>query len=251
MPDDPTISRGQNDRFATTQWSLVLRAQAKPKELANEEDAARALAALCESYWYPLYAFLRRQGDDCHTAADHTQGFFAYLFDLGRLSAADPERGRFRSFLLAALKNYVANARRHERAEKRGGGAMHVALDFEQGEERYRHEPADLLTPDRIFERRWALTVLDRTLANLEQDYRAAGKEILFAELKDFLAGDDSRPQQVTAERLGMTAGAVKVALHRLRQRWRDLLRAEVAATVDSTEELDDEIRRLFEAVGS
>jgi RNA polymerase sigma-70 factor (ECF subfamily) len=247
MPEEMSLpSPGPNDgRFATTRWSLVLNAGGRAEAGASSEGGS-ALAMLCQSYWYPLYAFLRRQGHDSHAAADLTQGFFAHLVAGGGLGAADPERGRFRSFLLASLKNFAANERRRERAEKRGGGNLPVSLDVEEGEQRYSREPADELTPERVFERRWALTVIDRAMARLEEEFAAAGKLAVFTELKGFLSGDDSRPQQEVADRLGMTAGAVKVAVHRLRKRCRELLREEVAGTVATPEEIDDEIQRLM-----
>jgi RNA polymerase sigma-70 factor (ECF subfamily) len=236
-------------RFHTTRWSLVLHAGGK--QAGEERQAADALADLCRSYWYPLYAFLRREGRDAHTAADLTQAFFAQLLSGDALAKADPARGRFRSFLLASLKHFAANERRRDRAEKRGGGQTPLSFDLAEGEQRYRLEPADASTPERVFERRWAMTVIDRAMARLGEESAAAGKESLFAELKGSLAGDDERSQQELADRLGMTAGAVKVAVHRLRKRCRELLREEVAGTVADSEEIDDEIHRLMASLAS
>jgi len=243
----PGSDRG---RFHTTRWSLVLHAGGNQAE-GGKGAVAEALADLCGSYWYPLYAFLRREGRDPHSAADLTQAFFAQLLTGDALAKADPARGRFRSFLLASLKHFAANERRRERAEKRGGGRMPVSFDLAEGEERYRLEPADASTPERVFERRWAMTVIDRAMERLAAESAAAGKESLFAELKASLAGDDERSQQEIADRLGMTAGAVKVAVHRLRKRCRELLREEVAGTVADSDEIDDEIHRLMASLGT
>lgn len=238
-------------RFATTRWSLVLAAGARWGRGEPETQSARdALADLCAAYWYPLYAFVRRRGFRPDEAADLTQSFFASLLERGSLSDADRSRGRFRNFLLGALDHFLANEWRREQAQKRGGGRDALPLDFEAGEQRFLREPADELTPERAFERRWALTLLDQVLNRLRGEYVRAGKPELFDHLHDCLLGDASAVSHETiGQRLGMSAGAVKVAAHRLRRRCRDLLRAEIAQTVSSPEEVEDELRQLFQAV--
>lgn len=232
--------------FATTRWSLVRVSG------GNDSGAREALAGLCRTYWYPLYAYLRRRGHQPAEAQDQTQAFFAHLLEGKRLHAADPERGRFRSFLLKSLQNFLSTERRRERAEKRGGGRVVLPLNFSQGEERYLREPADTDTPERLFERRWALTLLETTLARLRDEYIQSGKAELFAALQPHLHGDADRlPLVELATPLGMSADAVKVAAHRLRRRYRDLLRQEIADTVDSPVDVDDELRRLMDSLGS
>ena len=208
-----------------------------------------ALATLCESYWYPVYAFVRRLGHSAADAEDLTQAFFARLLEKDFVGAADPERGRFRSFLLASVKHFLANERDRETALKRGGGAAVVSLD--DAERRYRREPSHGLTPERAFERRWALTLLERTLAALREEQERAGHAERFTRLKCFLTGEGGAPShaEVAAE-LGMTEGAVKVAVHRLRRRYRELLRAEIAETIADPSAVDDELRELFVALG-
>ena len=234
-------------RFATTRWSLVLAAgrDASP-------DSEQALAALCETYWYPLYAFARRSGYATADAQDATQDFFAALLEKDYLRLAVSERGRFRSFLVAAFKHFLSKERARARAQKRGGGRRLVALDFQDGETRYHREPGHALTPERIFERRWALTLLDRVLGLLQEELAGAGKRHLFDHLKAFVGGDKgSRSYVQVGADLGMSEGAVKVAVHRLRQRYRELLRAEIAQTLADPADVDEELRHLFAAVRS
>jgi RNA polymerase sigma factor (sigma-70 family) len=233
-------------RFLTTHWSLVLAAGAKPTPRSRD-----ALAALCEQYWYPLYAFLRRQGHSAEDAQDLTQGFFARVLEKGWLQDVRPERGRFRSFLLASLSHYVSNERDRARALKRGGPLPPLSLEIETAEGLYQLEPRDDLTPERIFDRRWALTLLDRVLARLRAEFHDRGKGALFETLKVFLDGErtDESYKEVGAA-LGMSEGAVKVAVHRLRRRFRDIVRDEIAQTVETPDQIDDEIRHLFESVG-
>lgn len=233
-------------RFATTRWSLVLAAGRRASP-----EADRALAALCGTYWYPLYAFARRRGLDAEEARDRTQGFFARLLETEGLAAADRSRGRFRSFLLASFSHFLANEWDRRRARKRGGGRPTLALDFASGESRYGSEPSHDATPERLFERRWALALLDRALGRLEAEYRAAGKADLFDALRPALAGDRGTPYAELAARLGTTEGAVKVAAHRLRGRCREAVRAEIAETVATEADIDDELRHLFEALGT
>jgi len=231
--------------FHTTHWSRIAAAT------GNEgETSQAALADLCQAYWYPLYAFLRRRGRTAEDARDLTQGFFAALLEKGYLADADPDRGRFRSFLLTAISRFASKEHDKAAAQKRGGGRAILSIDFADGERRYRNEPADNWTPERIFERRWALTLLDRTLAQLRQEHEASGKLAQFELLKIFLTGESGVPPlRVVAEQLGITEGAVKVAVHRLRQKYRDLLRTEIAQTIAAQEDVDDELARLVAAL--
>lgn len=233
-------------RFATTRWSLVLAAGADTPSASAHE----ALAALCESYWYPLYAFLRSRGYDAEDAQDLTQAFFARLLEKHVIKQANPTRGRFRSFLLASLQHFAANERDREMAKKRGGGAPVVSLEVEGAEGRFQMEPPSDETPERIFDRRWALTLLARVMSRLEAQASHSGRHAQFERLKTYLTGD--RPQRSYAEtamELGMSEGAVKVAVHRLRRQFGDLVRDEIAQTVTSPEEIEDELRHLWSAV--
>lgn len=231
--------------FQSTHWSLVA-AAADPRA----EGARTALAELCAAYWYPLYAFLRRRGHGPDEAEDLTQGFFAELLDHGYLATADRERGKFRTFLLTAASRYAGKEQARATAQKRGGGQTVLALDFQEGENRYLREPADHWTAQRLFDRRWALTLLDRTLAELRREFAAAGKAVQFDELKIYLTGESGAPPlAAAAARLGLTEGAVKIAVHRLRERYRDRLRREVAQTVSSADEIRDEMHLLLAAL--
>lgn len=231
--------------FATTHWNLVAAAGR-----SSSPESERALAALCETYWYPLYAYVRRGGHDAHESQDLTQEFFARLLARRSLRTADRQRGKFRTFLLAALKNFLAGQWRKDQAHKRGGGKLPVSLDFASGESRYAHEPSHDLTPERVFERRWALTLLDRAISKLKDEFDSSGKTELFESLKGSLGGESAADSyDEIAARLNMTEGAVKTAAHRLRRRCRELLRAEIAQTVARDEDIDDELRELFSAV--
>ncbi len=233
--------------FATTRWSLVL---AAGRDDAPEADAA--LASLCQIYWYPLYAYVRRSGHPVDEARDLTQGFFARLLEKRYLRAADSERGRFRSFLLTAFKRFLAKERHRARAVKRGGGRRMLSLDFEQGESRFRLEPVTDITAETVYERRWALTLLDQVMARLRDDFERAGKREDFDRLKVFLTGEAAAPSyRDVAAATGTTEGAVKVAVHRLRRRFRDAVMAEIAQTVAAPEDVDEELRHLFEAIRS
>jgi len=245
--DDSRLSLSSPNRaFATTRWSLI-RAAA-----GDNVQARQALEALCSTYWYPLYAYVRRRGFQPASAQDMTQAYFTHLLDGERFQAADPERGRFRSFLLKSLQNFLSTERRRERAAKRGGGRATLSLDFEQGEERYSREPADTDTPERLFERRWALTLLETTWARLCDEYRQSGKGPLCSALQPHLHGDVDRiPLAELATHLEMSPDAVKVAAHRLRRRYRELLRQAIRDTVDTAEEVDDELMRLMDALGT
>ncbi len=229
----------RKDRFATTHWSMVISAGGP-----RSAEAGRALATLCENYWFPVYAFVRRAGHSADDAQDLTQEFFVRLLDKQFLAAADRNKGRFRTFLLTAVKRFLANEYDRLQAKKRGGG--HTILSLEGLEARYCQEPADTLTPERIFERQWALTLLDQVLARLHAEMASEGKAALFDAMKGHLTGSQTVSYARTAAGLGMTEGAVKVAAHRLRQRYRELLREEISQTVAGPDEIEEEVRYLF-----
>jgi RNA polymerase sigma-70 factor (ECF subfamily) len=233
-------------QFATTRWSLVLATRQ-----GSTPEAHEALSSLCQLYWYPLYAFIRRQGHGPDDAHDLAQGFFTALLEKNQFAIADPQRGRFRSWLLASLQHYLSNARDRERTLKRGGGQPPLSLDVPMAERQYHQEPAHELTPERLFERHWALGLLERVLATLHAECARNGKGPLFDKLKGTLAGEanEASYQQLAAE-LGSSPGAVKVAAHRLRRRYRELLREEIAHTVDRPEDVDDELRTLLASLG-
>lgn len=214
----------------------------------RHEDAVEALSRLCEYYWYPLYAYVRRRTNE-DEARDLTQSFFAHLLEKNTVAAADQTRGRFRAFLLTALKNFLANEWNKERAMKRGGGARQLSLNFEDGDSRLRIEPSAGETAEHLYERQWAMALLDHVLSQLRQEYVAAGKERQFDLLKPFIAGAGG-DYQAAAKELGWTDNAARVAAHRLRGRYRELLRAEIAHTVGSLDDVDDEIRWLFQVLG-
>ena len=233
-------------RFGTTRWSIVLAAGGPATP-----DSRNATAALFEQYWYPLYAYLRRAGHEASDAEDLVQGFLLRLLEKDGLQSADPQRGRFRSFLLVALKHFVINEWERRRAQKRGGEQTAVSLDLRSGEERFRREPQDESTPETVYERQWALTTLERALERLRAECQAAGKEGLFEHLRPYLSSSAEAPRHAdTAAATGMTEGAVKVAVHRLRRRCGDLLREEIAGTVSSREELQEEVDYLIAAAG-
>jgi RNA polymerase sigma factor (sigma-70 family) len=232
-------------RFATTHWSVVVAAGRRSSPQAQE-----ALATLCRAYWYPLYVFIRRQGFSAEESQDLTQEFFARLLEKHFLAQVDQEKGRFRSFLLAACKHFLSNERDRARAKKRGGGRELISIDVADAENRYRLEPAYDLTPEKLFERRWVLTLLDQVLMQLRNESVRDGKEEQFNCLKDYLTGNKGRTSyRETAEKLGVTEGAVKVAAHRLRKRYRELLRDEIAKTLNEGDSIEDEIRELFQAL--
>lgn len=231
--------------FATTRWTLV----AAARDPAAPE-ARRALADLCRLYWYPVYAHVRRRGHGRHAAEDLTQGFFARLLETNDLAAADQTRGRFRSFLLAACRHYLANRHKYETAQKRGGGRAHLPLESGDADRRFAGEPAHADTPEREFDRRWAFELLARAVDGLRAEYAESGRAKLFDALKDCLTGGADVGYAKLADQLGMTVGAVKVAVHRLRQRYRDRLRAAVADTVAGPDRVDEELRDLFAALG-
>ncbi|NBR84172.1 MAG: sigma-70 family RNA polymerase sigma factor [Verrucomicrobia bacterium] len=249
MPE-PVASREARTQpaglFVTTRWTQVLAAG----RTSDTTHARAALEQLCQTYWYPIYAFVRRQGHAPHDAQDLTQSFFACLLERNALGAVDRERGRFRSFLLATLKNFLRDEWDKLRAQKRGGGQAVISLDAGDAESRYSREPADTLTADRIFERRWALLLLDRAVERLRAEHEAAGKLAQFEALKASLAGSrESQPYTALATQLGLSKGAVKVAVHRLRQRYREVIRAEIAETVASEAEVEAELKHLMAAL--
>jgi RNA polymerase sigma factor (sigma-70 family) len=235
-------------RFDTTRWSLVLAAGAD-----DSTEARRALSSLCEAYWYPLYAFVRRRGEAPDDARDLTQAFFASLLERRSFDGLAPERGRFRAFLLAALKHFLANEAARARTQKRGGGLtvgpLIVGVDSAEGH--YQREPAGGCTPETLFERRWALTVIERVLEELRSRWASDGKAREFDALKECLLGQSPRGgYAAVAEELGMTPGAVKTAVHRLRRRFHDALRRHIAETVADPAQIEDEIQYLITALG-
>ena len=232
--------------FVTTHWSVVLAAKDK-----SSPDSAAALEALCRAYWYPLYAFVRRQGHAACDAQDLTQEFFARLLAKDYLAAAAPEKGRFRTFLRVALKRFLANEWDRARRLKRGGGQAPLPLDTAMGEERYQAERGDGLPPDRLYERRWAMTLLEQTLGRLRAEHLAAGKTAEFERLKGVLMAERGTIDYgALAAALGLSEGAARVAVHRLRKRFRQLFRAAVADTVSGPGEVESELRYLVGILG-
>ena len=241
QPSDPSERAG----FATTRWSIVIAAGRR-----SDAAAEAALAGLCEAYWLPLYEFARRRGYAATDAGDVTQGFFALLLEKNYLQSADPERGRFRAFLLTAFKRFLSKERDHDLALKRGGGLSLVSLDLERAESQCRIEPIDDRTPESLYERRWAITLLDRVLHLLEDEFRQKGKHQFFTMCRGSLTGLGMEEQYASiAESCGMTEPAVKVAVYRMRARYRELLLAEIAQTVSSEFDVEDELRALMNAV--
>jgi len=230
--------------FTTTHWSVVLSAG------RDSSAQADALAKLCRVYWWPLYAFVRRRGHSPHDAQDLTQGFFARLLEKDYLNAVDPRKGKFRSFLLAALEHFLSNEWRDAHAQKRGGQFTFVSTDAQSAEQQYLQEPASNLSPEQLFEQQWAMTLLDQTLNRLQQEFVASGKGVLFGDLKIFLTGEKRAGLYAElAKKLGMTEAALKMAVSRMRHRYGELLRAEIANTVASPGEIDEELRALFAAL--
>jgi DNA-directed RNA polymerase specialized sigma24 family protein len=237
----PASSHYARDRFATTNWNLV-------GELKGPDGAA-ALAALCEQYWFPLYAFVRRKLGNDHDARDSTQAFFAWLLEKNLLRRAAADRGRLRSFLLTTLQNFLRNEYQAGRRQKRGGEALVFSLDFEEGSSQFAALPADHMTAERLYERTWALLLLDRVLLRLQDEMEAAGQDERFRILKLTLSGEQSESYGEMAAKLGTTEAAARQAVSRLRKRYRQLLLEEVQATVADPEDVDDEIHRLFAAL--
>ena len=249
IPLNPEAARLQTSAmgFHTTHWTVILEAR-------NDKgtESRNALANLCATYWYPLYAFIRRQGTASHEAEDLTQEFFSQFLQRNGLANVHPAAGKFRSFLLACLKNFLANERERARAQRRGGGRMPMSLDTGDAETRYVLEPADNLTPEAIFERRWAFAVLERTMAELRSQYSNGQKLEQFEDLQGFLPGGHTTISRADlAAKRGVSVGAIDVAIHRLRQQFGALLREQVAQTVSSPAEVEDELRYLISVLGA
>ena len=230
-------------QFPTTRWTLVV-AAGDP----HRKEARSALVSLCENYWYPLYAYLRRRGYPADQAQDLTQEFFIRVLEGRYLDRADPEKGRFRAFLLTSMKFFLADEADRNRAQKRGGGTV-LSLEFSSGEDRYQREPAHDETPERIFERRWALSVLDRVVEKLRNEFVQHGRSEHFERLKVFLLGQSDAPYAALAREMNTSEGALKVAIHRLRKRYRELFRQEIADTVADSAEVEPELRFLAAAL--
>ena len=234
-------------QFTSTHWSVVLAAGGTASPAADT-----ALEQLCRTYWPPLYAFARRRGYPPHDAQDLTQEFFSRLIEKDFLQAVDRSKGRFRSFLLAALEHFLANEWRNAHTQKRGGGFAFISTDAESGEQHYLQVPASTLTPERVFDQQWALTLLNQTLNRLRAEFVAAGKEAWFDAIKIFLTGEKRAATYAElAVTLGTTEAALKMAVSRMRRRYGELLRAEIAGTVSGPEEVEEELRALFGALSS
>ncbi len=233
--------------FATTRWSVILRASSGEDDLAKQ-----GLEDICRACWYPIYAFIRRMGYSPEDAQDLAQGFFEHLLSNNVLAHADPARGRFRSFLLGSLRHFISNETRKERAVKRGGRMTFVPLEIEEGEERFERDIAHPDTPEKHFERCWAENLLERATDALRRDYERQGKGPLFHALQPFLAGSaDPNAYRELADTLNMSSGTIAVAVFRLRKRYGELLREEIGQTVDDPSDIENEIRLLVEAVAS
>ncbi len=245
MVGQDVTSHPRGERFRTTEWSLVVAAGS-----SQDPRSGQALERLCTIYWYPVYGFVRAYGHDASAAQDLTQEFFTKLIENRSIGTASRERGRFRSFLLASVKNFLANQRDHDRAAKRGGGHALLPLDLQSGEIRFSRELVDKRTPDKAFEKRWALALLERTLERLREETGRREDPERFALLSRFLTDDspETSYRQVAGE-LGSTESAVKAAVHRMRKRFGQLLREEVGRTVDDPGRVDEEIRYLFAAL--
>jgi len=244
---DAMNNDNETSRFMTTRWSVIMKAQGD-----DSVAAADSIAELCRDYWYPLYAYVRRCGVTPEDAQDFTQGFFSSFLQNDWVMAVHQSRGKFRSFLLASIKNYMGKQWQKQKTIKRGGGIQFSSVDFETAEGRYINEPFHDLTPDKLFDRSWTISLLDSVLKELKNDYVAKGNEQLFEMLKDFLvAKTGNMAYAEIAEHLGMTESAVKVAVHRLRSRYRQLIRERVAQTVSDEEDVASEIHGLFSSLSS
>jgi RNA polymerase sigma-70 factor (ECF subfamily) len=238
----PGFDRDRWAQFSATSWTNLLMARA-----GNSQESEAALEKLCRTYWYPLYAHVRRRGFDADQAQDLTQDFFFRIIRENYLGSVDRTKGKFRSFLLAALDHFLLDQRKRANAQKRGGGQTIISLDEEDAEGRFQNEPAVEMSPEKLFTRQWFLTLYEQVLRGLRTDWVAAGKERQFDELKVFLTDDTGfRDYAGPAERLGMTTNAVAVAVHRMRDRCRELMYAEIARTVASPEEMESEVRHLL-----
>jgi DNA-directed RNA polymerase specialized sigma24 family protein len=247
MPDENTeSSAAMPGQFPATHWSVVLAA------VRNDDTRShQALTQLCQVYWFPLYAFVRRHGHSPEDAQDFTQGFFAHLLERQALAEVDRAKGKFRSFLLASLRNFLTNERERGQAQKRGGGHAPIRLDAATAETRYRLEPADHASPDKVFERNWALALLEQVLGRLRAEQAAAGKGAQFERLQPTLMADPDAPAYAgLAAGLGLSEDAARMSVYRLRRRYRELLREEIAQTVSSPAETEEELRHLFAVLG-
>lgn len=246
--DNPELDAIGSDRvhraFATTSWSMVLKAAD-----SGGSDAKMALSELCQVYWYPLYTYVRRKGFDRSQAEDITQAFFVDLLENARLQQATPSRGSFRSFLSVALGNFIKNHWRSENALKRGGNQSILSFDFEKADSRYIDEPSDDETAERIFERNWALSILQQAFDEVQAQYQQSGKSDLFDVLSGFLTVGDQVAYSELSEKTGMREGALKVAVHRLRQRYGQQLRLQISKTVEDLTQVDEELDLLFRAL--
>ena len=236
-----------NAQFTATHWSVILTARQ-----GDTSECSAALDALCRTYWYPLYAYARRQGCDAAAAQDMTQGFFARLLEKDYLQAVDPRKGKFRSFLLAGMKHFLANEWRRSHVQKRGGSVRFISLDDTSAEQQYLQAPAAGLTPEKFFEQQWATTLLDQTISRLRGEFVSGGKETLFDELKIFLTGEKALSRYAElALKLQMTEAALKMAVSRMHQRYGELLRKEIANTVPTAADVEEELKALFAALST
>jgi RNA polymerase sigma-70 factor (ECF subfamily) len=248
MADNATRddSPQRRDDFATTHWSVVLAAGDR-----GAPASSQALAELCECYWYPLYAYVRRRVSDVHEAQDLTQAFFEKILERGTFAAADPERGRFRAFLLTACKRFLINEWHKDHAAKRGGARQLLSLDFESGESKLSLVASDTRSPEQLYDEKWAITLLERVMDQLRGEYAAKQRLAHFETLKHYLAGSPAGADYAQAARaIGISETNAKVAVHRMRKRYRELLRSEIAQTVERPEDVDEEIRELFNVLG-
>lgn len=247
MSTDAPATSASGDIFATTHWTVVLAAGRQ-----HEPQSDRALEALCQTYWFPLYAYVRGQGHAKADAEDLVQAFFARFLAKNYLEGLSAERGRFRAFLLASLKHFLANEWDKSQRQKRGGGAVHLSLDWQTANTKFQAAATGGPGPDQIFDREWALALLARVIERLQAECAADGKAALFEQLKVFLAaGRGETAQAAVAQTLGMEEAAVRVAVHRMRKRYRQLLRDEIASTLSDPAMVDEEMRALFGAFAS
>jgi len=246
----PILMTGaQTSGFHTTRWTLVQAASGDSRGLTG--DSRRALSTLCQMYWHPVYAFIRRNGYDPDQSQDLTQGFFALLLEKKYLADADQKKGRFRSFLLTAVKHFLANEWDRAHALKRGGDQVAVSIDLLEAEQWYMPSVVEEATPESLFERRWALSILEQVLARLRAEFAAAGNADQFERLSLLLNRDsDDVGYEALAAQMGMSAGALRMSVHRMRRKYRRLLREEITDTVSTPDEIDDEIRFLVSALG-
>ena len=232
-------------RFETTRWSLVLAVRDR-----ESPDAAAALATLCETYWYPVYAFIRRSGRSSDDARDLTQAFFTRVLEKGYFGQARQERGRFRSFLLSSVRHFLANEHDWLHARKRGGDVPHLSLEVARGEDVYQIDPVDDATPERLYDQRWARTVLDAAMARIKRRYEKTGRADLWRRLLPYLTGDEPASYAALATETGATEGSLRVAVHRLRQQYAAALRDVIGETVETPDQVEDELRHLLASVG-